>query len=136
MLDVGATAALPTRAPWHRLFAALFVVLVAAPLVAVAIVSNLEFGPAHGFLEVEMRATGGAVAQLFWTSTWAFSQEESSIVPLHTRPNDFERVRFPLPSRPLEFVRFDPLDGAGEVLIRRMQVLDVAGRPIRTIDPI
>ena len=136
MLDVGATAAVPMRAPWHRLFAALFVVLVAAPLVAVAIVSNLEFRPAHGFLEVEMRATGGAAAQLFWTSTWAFTQEESSIVALHTHPNDFERVRFPLPNRALEFVRFDPLDGAGEVLIRRMQVLDVAGRPVRTIDPI
>jgi hypothetical protein len=68
---------------------ALFVLLVAAPLVGVAIISNLEFRPAPGFLEVEMRATGGTAAQLFWTSTWAFSQAESSVVPLHTRPNEF-----------------------------------------------
>ena len=54
-----------------------------------------------------MRPTGGTAAQLFWTSTWAFSQEDSSVVPLHQHPGEYERVRFALPSRPLDFIRFD-----------------------------
>src|SRR5258705_2111159 len=111
----------PARTRFGRVSIGLFAVLVVAPLVGVAIVSNYLFQPATGFLEIEMRATGGTATQLFWTSTWAFSEEDSTVVPLHTHPGDFERVRFPLPARPLEFVRFDPLNGPGDILIRSMR---------------
>ena len=118
------------------IFTALFGALVVAPLVAVAVIASFLFTPGGTVLEVEMRATGGTAAQIFWTPGWAFSPEESSTLPIHQHPGEFERLRFPLPSRPLLFIRFDPINGPGEVLIRSMRVLDRDGRVIRTIDPI
>ena len=50
--------------------------------------------------------------------------------PTASRP-----LRFPLPQKPLEVLRFDPLDGEGEVFIRRMRILDERRRVVRTIDP-
>ena len=123
-----------SRARW--IFTALFVALVAAPLVAVTAISSLLITPGGTVLEIELRATGGTAAQIFWTSNWAFSPEESSALPLHQHPGQFERLRFPLPSRPLLFIRFDPLNGPGEVLIRSMRVMDRDGKVVRTIDPI
>ena len=114
---------------------ALFSALVVVPLVTVAAVGSALFRPDGTVLEVEMRATGGTAAQLFWTSTWAFSPEASSTVPLHQHPGEYERLRFPLPSERLLFLRFDPLNGPGEVLIRRIRVLDRDGGVVRTIDP-
>ena len=123
-----------SRARW--IFTALFVALVVAPLVAVAAISSFLFTPGGTVLEIELRATGGTAAQIFWTSNWAFSPEESSALPLHQHPGQYERLRFPLPSRPLLFIRFDPLNGPGEVLIRSMRVMDRDGKVVRTIDPI
>src|SRR5262245_43503485 len=90
-----------------RLATALFVMLFVVPLVAVAIVATRQVAPDGAILEIEMRPTGGTAAQLFWTSTWAFSEQESALVPLHQRPGEYERLRFPLPQRPLDFIRFD-----------------------------
>ena len=123
------------RRRFRGLALAAFLLLIVAPLVAVAIVSTVLFRPAAGALEFDLDATGGSAAQLFWTSTWAFSQEDSILVPLHRQPGQPDRVRFPLPAKALEFVRFDPLDGAGEVRIRPMRVVDSRGRTIREIDP-
>ena len=112
-----------------------FLLVIVAPLFAVAIISTFLFTPAPGYLEFELEATGGTAAQLFWTSTLAFNEHDSAVVPLHQRPGAPDRVRFPLPSRPLELVRFDPLDGAGEILIHSMRVVDAGGRTVRDIDP-
>ena len=129
-----APAATRPRTRWA--VTALVGALVVAPLVAVAIISSFLFTPGGTVLEVEMRATGGTAAQIFWTSGWAFGEEKSSALPLHQHPGEFERLRFPLPSERLLFIRFDPLNGPGEVLIRSMRVLDRDGRVVRTIDPI
>jgi hypothetical protein len=132
MPDPSPVAARPRR---RWLPAALFIALVVVPLVTVAALGSALFRPDGTVLEVEMRATGGTAAQLFWTSTWAFSPEASSVVPLHQHPGEYERLRFPLPSERLLFLRFDPLNGPGEVLIRRIRVLDRDGGVVRTIDP-
>jgi hypothetical protein len=118
-----------------RIGVALFVGFVVAPLVTAAIASTFLFRPAGRLLEVEMRAKGGTFAQVFWSSGFAMSPEDSSIVALHQQPGEFERVRLTLPDRPLEIVRFDPLETPGEVVIRQLRVLDANGRILRTIDP-
>jgi hypothetical protein len=114
---------------------ALFVALVIIPLVTVAIASTFLFQPAGRVLEVEMRATGGRWAQVFWSGAYAMNAADSGLVPLHTQPTEFETLRLPLPTDPIETLRFDPLDGAGEVVIRRMRVKDDAGQIVREIDP-
>jgi hypothetical protein len=132
--SAGAPRVRPSRL-LRALASGLFIALVVAPLVGVAVSSIWLFEPGGGVLEVEMQAKGGTASQLFWTGDLAFRGEDSSVVPLHQHPGDFERVRFPLPSRPLEYLRFDVLDGPGEAVIRHMRVLDREGRTVRTIDP-
>jgi hypothetical protein len=113
-----------------------FVLLVVAPLVTVAIAGFRMFTPDGPILEVVMRPTGGTAAQLFWTTTWGFTEADSFVIPLHQHPGEYERLRFPLPSRPIDFFRFDFINGPGEALIRSMRVLDRQGQVVRVIDPI
>ena len=113
----------------------LFVGLIVLPLVTVAAISTRLFEPGGRVLEVELLAKGGQYAQIFWSGDFAMSPTESSLAMLHQRPGDFETLRFPLPRKPLEVLRLDPLDGDGEVVIRSMRVVDDRGRVVRTLDP-
>jgi hypothetical protein len=108
---------------------------VVAPLLTVAIASTFLFRPDGRVLEFEMKATGASVAQLFWSDSYAFNGNDSGTALLHQHPGDFERVRFQLPAKRLELLRFDPLNGPGEVIVRAIRVLDFQGRTLRTIDP-
>jgi hypothetical protein len=117
------------------LLVGLFVLLFVAPLVVVALVSTRLFTPEGAVLEIEMRATGGTAAQFFWMTDGLFTERDSVAIPLHQRPGEYERLRFPLPQYPTEFLRYDLLNGPGEVLIRSMRVLDRHGREVRAIDP-
>jgi hypothetical protein len=114
----------------------LFVSLVVLPLLAVAVWSTFLFRPSGRVLEIEMRATSGTVAQLYWSADYAFNGTEMASQLLHQHPGDFDRLRFPLPDRPLELLRFDPIDGSGEITVRSMRVLTREGQLVRTIDPL
>jgi SAM-dependent methyltransferase len=113
----------------------LFVGLIVVPLVTVAIASTRLFQPGGRILEIELTARGGRFAQIFWSADYAMSPNDSSLAMLHQRPDGFDTLRFPLPPKPLEVLRFDPLDGEGEVVIRRMRVVDDRGQTVRSIDP-
>jgi hypothetical protein len=123
------------RAGAGPMAAALFVALVIAPLVAVTVASTLLFRPGGRVLEVDMRASAGNFAQIFWSSDFAMSPNDSGLAPLHPQSGAFETLRFALPDKPLEVIRFDPLDGPGEVVIRQLRVVDDRGRIVRRIDP-
>ena len=110
--------------------------LVVAPLVTVALLSIAQFRPAAQCSKSRCARPAGTAAQLFWTSTWAFSQEDSRVVPLHQHPGEFERLRFPLPPAA---ARVSPLRSTQRARRRArfgsMRVLDRDGRTVRTIDP-
>src|SRR5262245_36994308 len=127
-----------TRPAVCRIAIGAFAILVACPLTAAAILSTSSFRPDGAVLEIEMRAAGGTKAELFWATTATYSARESYTIPLHQGqgPDAFERLRFPRPDARIWMVRFDPLDGPGEVLIRGVRVLDRDGRVVRSIDPI
>src|SRR5262245_54477925 len=125
-----------TRPAVRRIAIGAFAILVACPLTAAAILSTSSFRPDGAVLEIEMRAVGGTKAELFWATAATYSARESYTIPLHQGPDAFERLRFPLPGARIWMVRFDPLDGPGEVVIRGVRVLDRDGRVVRSIDPI
>ncbi len=112
-----------------------FVLLFVAPLVTVALVATRGFAPEGAVLEIDMRPTGGTAAQFFWMTDGLFTERDSVLAPLHRQPGEYERLRFPLPQHPIDFLRYDLLNGPGEVLIRSMRVLDRNGRELRAIDP-
>ena len=127
---------LPRRqSGWTRIGMVLFVCLVVVPLVTVAVASTRLFQPGGRVLEVELQATGGRWAQIFWSADFAMSPDDSSLATLHQGPGTFDTLRFALPQTPLEVLRLDPLDGEGEVVIRQIRVLDDQGQTVRTIDP-
>jgi hypothetical protein len=81
-----------------------------------------------------MRASAGAFAQLFWASDLHFVEEQSLRIPLRMTPDGFQLLRFIVPSRGIRWLRFDPIDASGEVLIRRMQLLRANREVVRAFD--
>ena len=68
-----------------------------APLVAVAIASTSLFRAGGRVLEIEMRASSGNAAQLYWSADYAFSGSALASSSMHQDPGEFDRLRFPLP---------------------------------------
>ena len=85
--------------------------------------------------EIEMRASAGTSAQLFWADDLHFVEERSIRVPLQPTPEGFQRLRFPLPPGGVRWLRFDPTDAPGEVLIGRVRLLDSQDHVLETFDP-
>jgi hypothetical protein len=85
--------------------------------------------------EIEMRASAGTSAQLFWAADLRFVEERSIRIPLQPTPDGFQRLRFPLPPDGVRWLRFDPTDAPAEILIGRMRVFDSHGQLLETFDP-
>ena len=79
----------------RRIGIAVFVVLVVAPLVTVAISSTRLFTPGGRTLEVQMSAKGGHWAQIFWSSSFAMSPSDSGLMMLRQPTGAIETWRFP-----------------------------------------
>ncbi len=84
--------------------------------------------------EVEMRASAGSSSRLYWAGGLRFDEKRSIRAPLHRGLEGFERLRFSLPSEGVRWLRFHPTDGSGEVLIRRMELLDQNGHLLRAFN--
>jgi hypothetical protein len=93
-------------------------------------------------LEIDMEASAGTFAQLFWADGPSFSlagirftEEHSIRLWLGATPNAFHRLRFPLPRREVRWVRVNPTDAPGEALIGRMRLLDSDGHLLEVLSP-
>jgi hypothetical protein len=85
--------------------------------------------------EIRMRSTAGNFAEIWWDLGSGFSPERSARLPLARTPDAFQSLRFKLPAEPIRHFRFDPIDGAGEVFIDGVSVLDSDGKVIRDLNP-
>ena len=74
-----------------------------------------------------MATSDGSAAQIFWDDGEGFSGQRSATAPLEHTPGAFQVLRFPLPDSRIEHLRFDPINGAGSVVIRRIRVLSSSG---------
>jgi hypothetical protein len=73
-------------------------------------------------------------AQVFWDTGAGFAEERSHRV--RPEPHSLlQTVRFPLPRQPVRALRFDPLDGAANLRIRGMRVVD-GGMNTRLVLPL
>ena len=115
---------------------ALLTVMAALALMTLAVLSdggNASLG--RRLLVVEMRASGGTYAQLYWgDDILGFVEEHSARVPLRTGEG-FQRVTFALPSKAYRWLRFDPTQVAGSVSILTMQLLDSNGKVLAVVKP-
>ncbi len=46
----------------------------------------------------------------------------------------FQVLKFPLPRKPIQYIRFDPLDASGKIELKEMSLVDEFGGLIQTID--
>lgn len=86
-----------------------------------------------GSIEISMKTGAADTAQLFYDTGKGFSETDSSRVTIAT-PNTFYYYRFPIPNKPIEKMRFDPLSSAGTVTIRHMSSKNGFDETVRTID--
>jgi hypothetical protein len=84
--------------------------------------------------EIDLQTSVGTSAQLFWAADTGFVQERSISLPFAPTAGTFVRLRFPLPPGGVRWLRFDPIDGAGDVLIGVVRLLDSTGHTIKTFD--
>jgi hypothetical protein len=86
-------------------------------------------------LDVELQATAGNVAQLYWSERQTFTDEQSVRLSFRPPAEDVQHLRFPFPARGVRWLRFDPVDAAGEVTILKAQVLGADGGVIASLVP-
>jgi hypothetical protein len=85
-------------------------------------------------LEIDLTSSAPSVAQLFWDSGIGFNEAES--VRQNYEPHQGQQtLRFPLPAKPAQGLRFDPRDNAGSVVIRGIRVVD-AGQRTQAVLPL
>ena len=87
-------------------------------------------------LEVDMRVSDGRFAEVFWSAdVWStdvsFTPERSVRLPLHVGGTELQRLRFPFPPRDVRWLRFDPTDAAGEIVVGDIVVREPTGRAHR-----
>ncbi len=85
-------------------------------------------------LEIDVNSAHPAMAQLFWDVGKGFDEPDSSRAYLENTTG-LQTLRYNLPSSPLLALRFDPLDGAGTLTIRRMRLVDGNGDVRATFEP-
>lgn len=80
-------------------------------------------------LQVTMRisAESEQIAQIFFDTGQGYSENESVAIGL-TSDGAFHDYRFLLPRKTISHIRFDPLNGAGTVMIRDLKIIDGLGR--------
>jgi hypothetical protein len=85
--------------------------------------------------EIEMRADAGTNAQLFWADDLGFDEQRSSKVALQHEAAGFQRLRFPLPPAGIRWLRFDPTDAPGDIVVARARLLGANDTVLQTFEP-
>lgn len=80
-------------------------------------------------LQMTMRISNKSeqTAQIFLDTGRGYSENESVMVGLAS-DDAFHDYHFPLPRKPVFHIRFDPLQGDGNVIIRDLKIIDGLGR--------
>jgi hypothetical protein len=76
-----------------------------------------------------MRSDHSGLAQLFWNIGNGYNEADSATA-LVRGGDRWQRLSFPVPSEPLQVVRFDPLRSEGRVWIRSIRLRSGSGRSL------
>lgn len=118
----------------HRRALSLFALIAALVVIVIVLVPGR---PSTGsrMLELELTPAAGTAAQVYWSPGREFAEERSARVPFSAPLNGAQRLRFPLPETPIQWLRIDPTDAAGDVLIQAVRVIDSQGHVEGTLNP-
>lgn len=85
-------------------------------------------------LQIDVNASQPAATQLFWDTGKGINEAESSRVSTEDTTG-MQTLRYLLPSAKLRAIRFDPFDRAGELILRRIRLVDGNGMVRATFSP-
>lgn len=104
-------------------------VVAGVALAAVLVFLTLRPAPTSSrsrLVVVDLEVSAGHAAQLYWSDELGFSEERSARAPL--QPGVPQRLRFVIPGRGVRWLRLDPTDAAGEIVIRRFELVGERGQ--------
>jgi len=88
------------------------------------------------YFEVTARSSLAGVAQLYYDTGSGLNEADSVRLPTEGSNRDVD-YKFPLPHGTYSFLRFDPTDRAGNVMVlSQLRIVTQAGQLIRAIEPI
>jgi hypothetical protein len=109
--------------------------LLMAALVATAIAVWPRARPAAYHFEVTMRASLAGNAQLYYDAGAGMNEADSVRLPAEGGDRDVD-YKFPLPVGTYSFLRFDPTDRPGNVMVlSQLRIVTRTGQLVRTIEP-
>lgn len=84
-------------------------------------------------LHVTMKSSVNSIAQIFYDIGNGLN-EKDSIRCTVSKNIGLQVLRFPLPKKPIQYIRFDPLNAEGSFSVQEIQLVDESDRLIKTID--
>ena len=85
------------------------------------------------YLRVSMKSSVDSIAQVFYDIGNGLNEKDSINCSVN-KNRGFQVLRFPLPRKPIKYIRFDPLIVEGNFSLREIQLVDELDRLIQTID--
>ena len=105
--------------------------LTAAIFVIITTVEEWEF-PENLELRIEMKSSVTGTAKVYYDIGHGLNEKDSKTYDIVKR-EIFQTLKFSLPTKPIQRLRFDPLTGAGSFSIRRIALFDNLNRLIQPI---
>ena len=102
-------------------------------LVFVIVDAFQEWKTPQLYLKVSMKSSVDSIAQVFYDIGNGLNEKDSINCTVN-KNRGFQVLRFPLPRKPIHYIRFDPLNAEGSFAVQEIQLVDESDRLIRTID--
>ncbi len=113
---------------WNSILVAIFIALV-----FVIIDAFQECKVTQLFLNVNMKSSVDSVAQLYYDLGNGLNEKDSTRCRVY-RSEGFQVLKFYFPNKPVQYIRFDPINTEGSFSLKEIQLFDKFNRLIRTID--
>lgn len=84
-------------------------------------------------LHVTMKSSVNSIAQIFYDIGNGLNEKNSANCSV-TKRWKFQVLKFPLPWKPIQYIRFDPLNSPGKIALKEIKLVDESDRLIQTID--
>ena len=84
-------------------------------------------------LHVTMKSSVDSIAQVFYDISNGLNEKDSVNCTV-SKNRGLQVLRFPLSRKPIQYIRFDPLNAEGSFAVQEIHLVDESDRLIKTID--
>jgi len=92
-----------------------------------------EWNAPQLYLKISMKSSVDAIAQVFYDIGNGLNEKDSIICTVY-KATGFQVLRFPLPKKSVRYIRFDPLNKEGSIIVKEVEFVDEFGHTIQSFD--